>query len=107
MLCLPADWPLTQAALQEERTGWPVDVLKRVARLPHEYATWIGEWHSVPNGDPAMPYAPDTPCSRTANQLSWDNVRSVCLIVFGSGLSAWEPSQVDKTESGVVRMTSG
>ena len=61
MLCLPADWPLTQTALQDERTGWPVRVLKQVARLPHEYATWIGEWHSVPNGDPAMPYAPGTP----------------------------------------------
>jgi hypothetical protein len=61
MLCLPADWPLRQTALQDERTGWPVRVLKQVARLPHEYATWIGEWHSVPNGDPAMPYAPGTP----------------------------------------------
>lgn len=61
MLCLPADWPLTQTALQDERTGWPVRVLKQVARLPHEYATWIGEWHSVPNGDPAVPYAPGTP----------------------------------------------
>lgn len=61
MLCLPTDWPLTQAAVQDERTGWPIRVLKEVARLPHEYATWIGEWHSVPNGDPAMPYAPGTP----------------------------------------------
>jgi hypothetical protein len=61
MLCLPADWPLTQAALLDERTGWPVRVLKQVARLPHEYGTWIGEWHSVPNGDPALPYAPGAP----------------------------------------------
>lgn len=61
MLCLPADWPLTPAALQDERTGWPVRVLKQVARLPHEYGTWIGEWHSVPNGDPPVPYAPGTP----------------------------------------------
>ncbi|WP_460350183.1 suppressor of fused domain protein [Actinoallomurus acanthiterrae] len=61
MLCLPGDWPLTQTALYDERTGWPVRVLKQVARLPHEYATWIGEWHSVPNGDPAVPYAPGTP----------------------------------------------
>ncbi|MFI6757668.1 suppressor of fused domain protein [Micromonospora sp. NPDC050417] len=60
VLCLPADWPLTQAALQDERTGWPVRVLKQVARLPHEYGTWIGEWHSVPNGDPAERYAPGT-----------------------------------------------
>lgn len=61
MLCLPPEWPLTQAAVGDERTGWPVQVLKQVARLPHEYATWIGAWHSIPNGDPAVPYAPDTP----------------------------------------------
>jgi hypothetical protein len=61
MLCLPADWPLTEPAMRDERTGWPVSVLKQVARLPHEYGTWIGEWHTIPNGDPAMPYAPDTP----------------------------------------------
>ncbi|MEE6261105.1 suppressor of fused domain protein [Plantactinospora sonchi] len=61
MLCLPADWPLTQEALRDDRTGWPVQVLKQVARLPHEYGTWIGEWHSVPNGDPAEPYVEGTP----------------------------------------------
>jgi hypothetical protein len=36
-------------------------MLKQVARLPHDYGTWIGEWHSVPNGDPAEPYAAGTP----------------------------------------------
>ncbi|GAB3829825.1 suppressor of fused domain protein [Dactylosporangium cerinum] len=61
MLCLPADWPMTQAALHDDRTGWPVRMLKQVARLPHEYRTWIGPWHSVPNGDPAVPYADGTP----------------------------------------------
>ncbi len=25
------------------------------------YGTWIGEWHSVPNGDPVVPYAPGAP----------------------------------------------
>jgi hypothetical protein len=61
MLCLPADWPLTQEALRDERLGWPIWLLKQVARFPHEYATWVGEWHSIPNGDPAMPYATGTP----------------------------------------------
>ncbi|WBC05635.1 suppressor of fused domain protein [Micromonospora sp. WMMA1976] len=61
MLSLPADWPLTDAAGFGDETGWPLRILKQVARLPHEYGTWIGEWHSVPNGDPAQPYATDTP----------------------------------------------
>ena len=61
VMCLPADWPLTDRAMRDERHWWPVRVLKEVARLPHEYRTWIGPWHSVPNGDPAVPYADGTP----------------------------------------------
>jgi hypothetical protein len=62
MLCLPADWPLDEVTWRaDDPNGWPVRVLKEVARLPHEYGTWIGEWHSVPNGDPMQPYASGTP----------------------------------------------
>ncbi|MEV4534432.1 suppressor of fused domain protein [Asanoa sp. NPDC049518] len=62
MLSLPADWNLTErTGLDDDPAGWPLRVLKQVARLPHEYGTWIGEWHSVPNGDPAESYASDTP----------------------------------------------
>ncbi|PRX18947.1 suppressor of fused domain protein [Actinoplanes italicus] len=61
MLCLPADWPLEEFYPRNPGVDWPITVLKQVARLPHEYGTWIGEWHSLPNGDPAEPYAPGTP----------------------------------------------
>ncbi|GHJ54135.1 hypothetical protein Nm8I071_34420 [Nonomuraea sp. TT08I-71] len=61
MISLPADWPLDEVAGRDGATGWPLRVLKQVARLPHEYGTWIGEWHSVPNGEPAEPYAAGTP----------------------------------------------
>ncbi|MEV0900164.1 suppressor of fused domain protein [Actinoplanes sp. NPDC049802] len=61
MLCLPTDWPLDQESLSDPAVYWPIRVLKEIARLPHEYGTWIGEWHSVPNGDPAQPYAPGVP----------------------------------------------
>ncbi|MGI5244270.1 suppressor of fused domain protein [Dactylosporangium sp. CA-139066] len=61
MIALPADWPLSDASIRDERYGWPVRVLKEVARLPFQYGTWIGEWHSVPNGDPAEPYAQGVP----------------------------------------------
>lgn len=62
MLCLPADWPLGRMiGTAEDPASWPVRILKRIARLPHEYGTWIGEWHSVPNGDPAEPYSADSP----------------------------------------------
>jgi hypothetical protein len=35
-------------------------MLKQLARLPHEYGTWLGAGHTIPNGDPPEPYAPGT-----------------------------------------------
>lgn len=59
-LFLPPTWPLEQAQLSDERHYWPIRLLKMLARLPHEYGSWLGWGHSIPNGDPAQPYAPDT-----------------------------------------------
>lgn len=60
MVLLPPDWPLDIASWEDERHYWPVRMLKVLARLPHEYDTWLGMWHSVPNGDPPAPFAEDT-----------------------------------------------
>jgi hypothetical protein len=60
MIALPSDWPLTPQAWKDERHYWPIRLLKGLARLPHLYATWLGEGHTVPNGDPPAPYAPGT-----------------------------------------------
>ncbi|GIF62327.1 hypothetical protein Ais01nite_03620 [Asanoa ishikariensis] len=62
MISLPADYPLTRSAgMDDDPAGWPLHVLKQVAMLPHEYSTWIGEFHTVPNGDPCQPYEAETP----------------------------------------------
>jgi hypothetical protein len=74
MIQLPPDWPLQnvqaipggkssrdpvkEAAI--ERWFWPIRWLKTMARLPHEYDTWLGVSHTVPNGDPPQPFADDT-----------------------------------------------
>lgn len=57
LITLPADWPLTMEAFQDERHYWPVRWLKKIGRLPHEYGTWIGWGHTIPNGDPPVPIA--------------------------------------------------
>ncbi|MFI6098002.1 suppressor of fused domain protein [Lentzea sp. NPDC051213] len=57
MMCLPADWPLEDL---EAEDAWPIHLIKYLARFPHEYGTWLGAWHLLPNGDPAVPYAPNT-----------------------------------------------
>lgn len=60
MVTLPADWKLDQESFEDENWYWPVRQLKYLARLPHKYQTWLGWGHTVPNGDPAEPYAPNT-----------------------------------------------
>jgi hypothetical protein len=57
---LPEDWKLTEKAFKREENYWPVRWLKQVARLPHDYRTWVGPGHTVPNGDPPQPFADDT-----------------------------------------------
>lgn len=63
MIRLPHDWPMNRADLEDENNFWPIRLLKRLARLPHEYDTWLGFGHTVPNGDPAEPYASNTKLS--------------------------------------------
>lgn len=61
VLSLPPDWPLDRTPNMVEPGLWPILWLKYVARLPHLHDTWIGRGHTVPNGDPPEPIAPDTP----------------------------------------------
>ncbi len=60
LVCLPPDWPLSQESFEDEANYWPIRWLKQLARLPHDYRTWLGFGHSVPNGDPAEPFADNT-----------------------------------------------
>jgi hypothetical protein len=59
MITLPPDWKLDKESFEDERWYWPVRLIKTLARLPHKYGTWLGWGHTVPNGDPAQPYAAD------------------------------------------------
>lgn len=57
---LPAEWPMEQEKWRDENNYWPIRWLKKLARLPHEYNTWLGYGHTIPNGDPAEPFADNT-----------------------------------------------
>lgn len=61
MICLPPSWKMDQDAFKDERHYWPIRWLKTLARLPHEYGTWLSHHHTIPNGDPAEPLAKDSP----------------------------------------------
>jgi hypothetical protein len=60
MICLPAGWPLDEASLKREEHYWPIRWLKILARFPFQYDTWLGWGHTLPNGDPAEPFACNT-----------------------------------------------
>lgn len=60
LVSLPATWPLTSEALEDESNYWPLRWLKLLARFPHEYQTWLWNGHTMPNGDPPEPFAPST-----------------------------------------------
>ncbi|WP_196159358.1 suppressor of fused domain protein [Reinekea sp. G2M2-21] len=60
MVSLPESWKIGDAAFKDEVWYWPVRQLKYLARFPHKYETWFGWGHSIPNGNPAEPFANNT-----------------------------------------------
>jgi suppressor of fused protein SUFU len=64
VLCLPSSWKMTNSGdvMTGETTGrdWPAIWLRKLARFPHEYNTWMWWGHSMPNGDPPMPFSEET-----------------------------------------------
>lgn len=59
-ICLPKEWELSEEDFKEEKNYWPIRWLKNLARFPHEYNTWLGYGHTIPNGDPAEAFAENT-----------------------------------------------
>lgn len=57
---IPADPADVASAFEDENVYWPIRWLKLLARLPHEYGTWLGFGHTVPNGEDAAPFASNT-----------------------------------------------
>ncbi len=59
MMILPKSWDLSNDNNAEENL-WPVDQLNRLAHFPHEYNTWIFDGHTIPNGNPPIPFSVNT-----------------------------------------------
>ncbi len=56
-ICLPADWKLSEDDFNDEENYWPLRWLKILSRFPHEYNTWLGYGHTIPNGNPPAPFS--------------------------------------------------
>ncbi|HEX6787601.1 MAG TPA: suppressor of fused domain protein [Gaiellaceae bacterium] len=59
-IALPPDWPMSDRAFSDERVYWPIRLLKSLARLPHQYSTFLTHGHTIPNGDPPRRYTRGT-----------------------------------------------
>ncbi len=57
---IPADPADMAAAFADENVYWPIRWLKMLARLPHEFGSWLGFGHTIPNGEEAESFADNT-----------------------------------------------
>jgi hypothetical protein len=60
VITLPPNWPLSDGPLTEDPSNWPIKWMEILGRLPHAFNTFLGWGHTIPNGDPPEPFAPDT-----------------------------------------------
>lgn len=51
LICLPPDWPLSEDSLKEGKWYWPIRLLSKLARLPFDENSWIGEGHTIEYGE--------------------------------------------------------
>lgn len=60
MMFLPPDWELTEESIRDERNYWPIRLMKTIARFPHQFHTFLGDGHTLPNFAEYEPYADNT-----------------------------------------------
>ncbi|MBD5546290.1 MAG: suppressor of fused domain protein [Lachnospiraceae bacterium] len=64
VLFLPKDWKFAEIGESAKELGdayyWPIRWLKYLARFPHEYKTWFGTGHTLPNSEDYDPLGEGT-----------------------------------------------
>lgn len=64
LLLLPAEWDILTGYETDKDVPdylwWPVQLMKYLARFPHEYGTWLGWGHTIPNSADYEPYDEST-----------------------------------------------
>lgn len=102
MIRVPADWPLGQEEFKSEANYWPVRWLKQLARLPHEYGSWLSYGHSIPHGNPPEPFAPGCPFTGFVLSPPWSGGEAFATLYLtdGTPVHFWSlvplhPSEID------------
>ncbi|WP_371367081.1 hypothetical protein SRRS_11870 [Sporomusa rhizae] len=63
LIKLPADWPMEQKKMKDEKNYWPLGWLRQTAHIPHLYDGVLEAEIILPNGEPPMPFASNTKLS--------------------------------------------
>lgn len=89
VLGLDGGWPLAPERMHEPEVTWPVQLLASLAHFPASEGAWLGEGHSLPNGDPPAPYI---------DGLGW------CGVLILPPVSLPPEADLFEGESGPVRL---
>lgn len=60
MLALPPNWKLDEDSWEDHDNYWPIQWLSTLAKLPHQYGTWLWDGHTIPNGENPIPFSDNT-----------------------------------------------
>lgn len=105
MMFLPASWPVGDEAFKDESNYWPIRLLKQLARFPHQYNTYLGYGHTLPNSAQYTPYADNTELSGVILSLLGDDICSIetkdnNLVVVYSLIPLYKEEMEYKLENG-------
>jgi hypothetical protein len=59
MMTLPEGWQ-SDSDITDLRVHWPTRLLQSLSLVAREHGRWLGWGHTVANGEPPQPYAPNT-----------------------------------------------
>lgn len=61
-LCLPSDWPLSidGSDWRKPEYAWPISLLHKIARYPHQQKTWLYWGHSLGDLDDPLSFGIET-----------------------------------------------
>jgi hypothetical protein len=60
MVLLPKDIEFSMVHTGDEKNSWIISMLKRTARFPHHYDTYIGNGHTIQATEDLQPYSKET-----------------------------------------------
>ena len=96
-IAVPDHWKIDDEYMKDERWYWPIRLLKSLARLPIECDTWLGNGHTIDNGDP---FAKNTKLcgSMLVSPQGTDEGSDICMLPSGEEVNFYQIIPLYKEE---------